>query len=457
VSGAPTGAPDGGTGDRAHAWAVPIQVVGADQVGEYEGTVDLGPGGEGSKPTVKLTVAVGDHRVYPILLVILLDIVGVGWLYWWRRHRPHTQLGARLGEFPAKYTAAAAAFEAPGRLLEKPSDAKINQHVSAIRAAVTAYHDSTMLYDASSPAYQAILASLDELQADVDAWSSTLGPAVDRLQAAMRRVLEAMPAKDQLEPPALVERGATLVAKAELEVGEAVARTKVADEATGTLGVLEELIVDFRHAAETLIRVRAGKPEDERSRRKLERASALIDGARWRLWHARNLDGPERTATSARIAEAQLLLDELLLETPPSTEALRRTYAEHSVTLNRASGGMEIMGNILDVGLALEVLVGTIGAAIGRAARSPIVQAVPGRLLEVLVFLITGAAALIGAISLLEIGDTFGTTMDYLKLFAAAVTGPVVGLAALTAVGKLRAMRSDPLLRREAEPASVAA
>jgi hypothetical protein len=109
----------------------------------------------------------------------------------------------------------------------------------------------------------------------------------------------------------------------------------------------------------------------------------------------------------------------------------------------------------LVAGLDIGRLIEQAEDVVSRAATSPVLREVSGWLLDVVVFLVTAGAALVVAISAIHIGDTFGTFWDYLKLIAVSITAPVVGVAALEAVGRFRLLRSDPLLRSEAEPAQV--
>ena len=346
-------------------------------------------------------------------------------------------------------------------------------HAAAIRAAVQAYHDSTLLYDPTSTAYKAILASIDEVHADIASWASTLGPAMDALHAAVVAAVAALPERTRddapavaalpeptkLDVPALVRAATALLAPQPLAVGEAVAWEGKATELTATLRTLEGLLTDLGHGYDTLIKVHAAEPKlNPAQQQQRERASAMLDSARWRLWQAKSAEELDAVTMRARISAAQVVLDTLLPDAPPEPEraellANLLRFRGEAVYVERLERVLVSAGD--SVGDFVGRLIDDAEAVVGRAARSAVLRQAPGKLLEGLVFLVSAAAAVILAVFALSIGDTFGTVGDYLKLFAAAVTGPAVGAVALAAVGRLRALRSDPLLRSEAEPASV--
>lgn len=458
AAGAPQAVP-AEAGGRAHAWSVKLHIVGAGDPGDYKGTLDFGPGGKDSKPQVNLTVAVGDHKIWPILFVLIVQAFGVGALWWRRRHTPHHAIKKTLGGFRADYITAAEAFHAPGgpgRHLIRPTEPEIEAHVATIRAAVEAYDDSTLLYDPSSAAYKAILASIDEVNADIASWQSTLGPTMDALHAAVTATVDACPDRTPRDVPALVTAATALMAHTRLAVGEAVAREAKANQLVAALATLRSLLTDLRHGLDTLIKV-PYYDLDPVDQRRFERASALLDGAHWRLWHATTAEQLDAATTSERISAAQLVLDELGHEASPPPA---RVYAVAQGLHLRVSPNfvLERLGDVVD---SLPAFVGDLidraEAAVGRAARSAVLRKASSKLLETIVFLVTATAALVAVVAALSIGDTFGSPWDYLKLVAASVSGPVVGAGALAAVGRLRALRSDPLLRAEAEPASVEA
>jgi hypothetical protein len=459
ISGKPTPVPAQPGGD--HAWKVPVKIADADQVGEYKGTLDFGPGGKDSKPTVALTVDVGDKRIWPIVLVLAIQLIAMIVLLHRRRLHPHREINKQLDAFPGAYASAAETYhehEGLGRRLIKPSEDKINAHVNGIRGAAEAYHSSTMLYSPTSDAYKAILKSIDDVQADVDSWRGGLGSAMDALAASAG----ALPTSD---PPALARKAASLLASKHLEVGEAVAREQRARELTDTLDVLAVVIADCTHAQDTLDDVKRGSLTTQ-DRRRRERAEAILDGAHWRVWNATTAEELNVAATRAEIARAQGILDELkhviddqplVVSTRFRAALLEMDEADRSRILLEALGQRGRPESGQPALMNLEGLMGEVAAAIGKAAQSPRVAQVAGRLVDAIVFLVTAGATLIVAITALHLGDTFGTLTDYLALFAASVTGPIIGTAALEAVGRWRLARADPLLRSEAEPAAVAA
>ena len=112
IRGNPEPVPDD-AGGRAHVWRLPLLVEGAGDAGEYKGALDFGPGGEESKPKVTLTLAVGDHHYWPILFLLVLQAIGVRWLWWQRRHTPHQALEQELDGFVPDYAVAAQAYHEP--------------------------------------------------------------------------------------------------------------------------------------------------------------------------------------------------------------------------------------------------------------------------------------------------------------------------------------------------------
>ena len=87
-------------------------------------------------------------------------------------------------------------------------------------------------------------------------------------------------------------------------------------------------------------------------------------------------------------------------------------------------------------------------------ATPALIKKVSGRIFDVGVALVVAGATLITGYAALGIDDTWGTTGDYLKVIAATIVAPSVGLAGLTAANKLRLLRADPMVADKAKPAS---
>lgn len=432
---------------RRPAWIYHLRITGADQIGDYTGTLDLGDGGKDSAPTQKVTVAVGVDETVPLLIVLAIGLGGL-LLYWWLMyHRPKKALEDALTQAAAAYTATPATHGVTGMAgddpddppgsdhdhrLTRPDTGAINGYRDDALAALHAYTDSVVVIDRSSDAWRTVRRSAEILEQDVAAWNGIR----DTLAALRPQVLAA---NAQLLPdddvPTAVADALSLFASHQLGVGDATARNARAAACSAVLERLTPVLRRRHRVYELLERTKGDTDPEHRAAR--ERARAILDGVEADVWPATTVAELDAARVDAKLRRARDLL-ECFAPPPPDATPMLTLVEQRGPT----AFGLD------DVLVAVSALV----FSPASAAR---IRAVGGRAVDVVVALVITAATAFTAYTALGIDDTWGTTTDYLVLLAAAILAPSAGLAGLTAANRLRLMRADPLVEQEATPASA--
>ncbi len=237
-----TGDPDKST---EGVWLLPIEVRGAADTGEYEGTLKPTASAD-DKQTVKAKVKATVWWPWAVaavlagaLLVLLPTLVG-------RRWKPERKLHERHRGLADSYSAAGEAFHQrfpDFAAIETPSSAPVASYAAAVDSAIRAYAKSSWYFDTTSDAYTKIVQSLDAAKADIQCLESEeedgLGPALTELKATLiclARELSAHLLIDR-QPAIALAASALLRSDEELVVGEATIR---AQEAEKSLEAIEQ-------------------------------------------------------------------------------------------------------------------------------------------------------------------------------------------------------------------------
>jgi hypothetical protein len=444
------------------AMLVPLRVDGADEVGDYEGSLDLAQTGK-AEDAVKVKLTVTDAWWSALVAVALGAALPILLQLRSGRWRPERLLHDRRRELKDEYSAAEGRFraKAPGFAgIHRPTDQSIEGYSAAVDRAIRAYAKSSLLFDNESDAYKKIDKSIALAEEDAkclgsdDGLADSLKGLRDELKTLAAFLRRQYPVP---ETPALARMAAAVLKGGALAVGEATKRAAAAD---GYVEVLKQWHEMARQVLryEAWARLLAPSVSSEAEKRLLHRAAAKLYEVRFELLAASSAAELEHLGTSRDLDTVYQSLIELESSVGPVVLPAEPDLAEMQVEWQAV--GVEHVRGLLALGDAtLHTVEGWIDQAADltvRAARS--VQITKKAWLwvaDVAVLLFAIAVGIVTGLSLVYFGKTFGTFSDYLTVVFVGAASQVLAKGVLDQVAVLWA-DAVPAVAQDPQRAAVA-
>jgi hypothetical protein len=421
---------------------LPLRIDGHEEVGDYEGTLTLAADTEAK---AKLTVKSGLFGA--VLAVLIGALIPLGIQLWKGMVSPRLAFRTRRKEIATSYRSGSVIgcglAEDHGEFYP-PSSPDVGTHNRKVLDAIKAYARTTVVFDVSNDSYKKIDASLRLAENDAAyIWSSTEEPssfceALTTLDAKLKQLAELLETElRSFDSPALGATGASLLKGKMLEVGEATKR--------GTMARAHcELIDAWIELARTSQRYN-GWLDALEARRDQEGVDPMTPDDVKLLSTARAKHGEVHTElTSANDAKALAKLG-VAADVDALYSMLIYLGSRYGIPMPEVSASIDVQEDAaLKAQTRLERWI--------RGARDPAVIPANSVVLlkttrwigDLLVFVVSLAAAVVAGLSGFYFDDTWGSAEDYLVVIAVATVTAGVTKALLDGLTTLWVRQAPP-------------
>jgi hypothetical protein len=426
---------------------LPVTVSGADAVGDYSGRLDI-PGSDGIAVALQVTAP----WWWALFALLLGAALAVAAQLWTGRIRPMSRLRRRADALQGAYADGDRVVKSVTHgLVCGPTPERVAAYRDSVEQAVAAAGRSALDWDAGSDGGRAVEASLALAERDaayLAAESGGLADALSELEAALDAV-ELDPAADALGSPRLLS-GARALLSGRLNVGEAVARGRRAQEAVALLEGWRELAARARRYERWLASLRALGELPPAERRLLDFADATLFEVARELLDAADGAALERLGTAADLDRVY--------------DALARVGGAHDSWLPADSQpGQERSLELFGGGLLRERLDGlgrdgdgAEAEVLARAARAAKLAQAGSRAADVAVVALAVFSGVLAGLVAFYFGKTWGSFSDFLTLVFAGTAATALAQGVLDQLAKVWDRGTGAAVLDLAQPAQVA-